>query len=303
MLAALSSGSLQARAQDVSTTSAATSSSGSSSSSSSSSASTQSAIDTVPATSGSSTDGVLWTAPNYQVHQSERFKPKQLPADVAPGDLNTPTTTAPSLGVTPAGSNAGITAVPADHNSSSQRRNRRRNITQPAAPEFVYDTAAAKEFTLAVSSSPQYVWLSPDRPSPASQSHFRQKRVLASTETLGRLDTYIKDLTQRIQTNLTVPSSAQLVETSNRKYNYLVSFVVKNSGQIANVTTEDKVGTLSAVPITDDSENNSIVQALKSALAKSAPVKVPPAGFAPWYMLMKYDVTTGKVLVACLNAK
>ncbi len=295
VLAVLGSGSAPAWAQDVST--AATSAS-----SSSTSASASSAIDAVPATSSGSA-GVLWTAPNYQVHQSERFKPRQLPADVAPKDLTITTTAAPSLDVTPAGTTAGITAVPADPNSSEQRRARRRTITQQTTPEFVYDVAAAKAFSQAVSSSPQYVWLSPDRPSPASQTQFKQNRVLASAEQLNRLDTYIKDLTQRIQTNLSVPGSAQLVETSNRKYNYLVSFVVKNNGQITNITSQDKAGTLTAVTLSDDTENSDIVQALTRALTKSSPVKVPPAGFAPWYMLMKYDVTSGKVLVACLNAK
>jgi len=236
------------------------------------------------------------------VHPSERFKPKELPADIAPKDLNRPTTVAPDLGVGQSGTNAGITAVPADPNSSSDRRRRRQQISGTSS-DFVYDISAAKEFSQAVSASPQYVWLSPDRPSPASQYQFKQNRVLASTEQLGRLDSYIKDLTRRIQSNLSVPQTAQLVEMSNRKYNYLVSFVVKNNGQIANVTTEKQAGSLTAVPLADDSENSDVVKALTRALTKSAPVKVPPAGFAPWYMLMKYDVNSGKLFVACLNAK
>ncbi len=293
-LAVLGSGSAPAWAQDVSA--ATTSSSSSSSSSTAVSASTSDALS--PTSSGG-----LWTAPNYQVHPSERFKPKRLPADVAPRDLNATTTAAPTLGVTPTGTQAGITAVPADPNSSELRRDRRRTITQQTTPDFVYDVAAAKEFTKAVSSSPQYVWLSPDRPSPASQTQFKQNRLLATAEQLNKLDTYIKDLTQRIQNNLSVPGTAQLVETSNRKYNYLVSFVVKNNGQITNINNEDKAGTLTAVTLSDDTENSDVVQAINRALIKSSPVKVPPAGFAPWYMLMKYDVNTGKVLVACLNAK
>jgi hypothetical protein len=126
---------------------------------------------------------------------------------------------------------------------------------------------------------------------------------LASSEQLNRLDSYIKDLSQAIQTNVAVPGSAQLVETANRKYSYLVSFVVKNSGQISNITTEKQVGTLTSVPLADDEENSQVEKAITRALGKVSPVKVPPAGFAPWYMLLKYDLSSGNVFVACLNAK
>lgn len=182
--------------------------------------------------------------------------------------------------------------------STTVRRKKRRKADAPA-----YDEAAAKAFSEAISTEPQYVWLSPDRPSPAAQSKFQQNRVLASTETLNRLDSYIKDLSQSIQANVSVPGSAQLVETANRKYSYLVSFVVKNSGQISNITTEKQVGALSSVPLADDDENSQVVKAITKALGKVSPVKVPPAGFAPWYMLLKYDVNSGTVFVACLNAK
>lgn len=219
-----------------------------------------------------------------------------MPADIAPGQGSAASAAASNNDGSAA--NATVSTTTTDGTTTTVRRKKRRKGDGPA-----YDEAAAKAFSEAISTEPQYVWLSPDRPSPASQSKFQQNRVLASTETLNRLDTYIKDLSQSIQANVSVPGSAQLVETANRKYSYLVSFVVKNSGQISNITNEKQVGALSSVPLADDDENGQVVKAITKALGKVSPVKVPPAGFAPWYMLLKYDVNSGNVFVACLNAK
>lgn len=267
-------------------------SSSSSTASTSSSSSSDSSAD--PSSSGSS--GVLWTAPQYQVKPVGR-KPatSAMPADIAPGQGSAASAAASNNDGSAANPTVSTTTT---DGTTTVRRKKRRKADAPA-----YDEAAAKAFSEAVSTEPQYVWLSPDRPSPAAQSKFQQNRVLASTETLNRLDSYIKDLSQSIQANMSVPGSAQLVETANRKYSYLVSFVVKNSGQISNVTTEKQVGALSSVPLADDDENSQVEKAITKALSKVSPVKVPPAGFAPWYMLLKYDVNSGSVFVACLNAK
>lgn len=219
-----------------------------------------------------------------------------MPADIAPGQGSAASAAASNNDGSAA--NATVSTTTTDGTTTTVHRKKRRKADGPA-----YDEAAAKAFSEAISTEPQYVWLSPDRPSPAAQSKFQQNRVLASTETLNRLDSYIKDLSQSIQANVSVPGSAQLVETANRKYSYLVSFVVKNSGQISNITTEKQVGALSSVPLADDDENSQVVKAITKALGKVSPVKVPPAGFAPWYMLLKYDVNSGNVFVACLNAK
>ena len=262
-----------------------------SSTNSSSSSSTDAAANSATAASGNG--GLLWTAPQYQVKSVGR-KPtaSTMPPDIAPGQGSAANAAASTSDVATATvSSDDDTAVPV------RRKKRKR------ADAAVYDESAAKAFSQAVSSEPQYVWLSPDRPSPASQSKFQQNRVLASSEQLSRLDSYIKDLSQSIQTNVAVPGSAQLVETANRKYTYLVSFVVKNSGQISNITTVKQVGTLTSVPLADDEENSEVEKAITRALGKVSPVKVPPAGLAPWYMLLKYEVNSGNVFVACLNAK
>ncbi|MBA4074253.1 MAG: hypothetical protein C0508_04365 [Cyanobacteria bacterium PR.023] len=267
-----------------------------SSSSATSSTSNSSSSDSSSDSSSSGSSGVLWTAPQYQVKPVGR-KPaaSSMPADIAPGQGSAASAAASNNdGSAP---NATVSTTTTD-GTTTVRRKKRRKADAPT-----YDEAAAKAFSEAISTEPQYVWLSPDRPSPAAQSKFQQNRVLASTETLNRLDTYIKDLSQSIQANVSVPGSAQLVETANRKYSYLVSFVVKNSGQISNITNEKQVGALSSVPLADDDENGQVVKAITKALGKVSPVKVPPAGFAPWYMLLKYDVNSGNVFVACLNAK
>ncbi len=268
-----------------------------SSSSSTSSTSNSSSSDSSSDTSSSGSSGILWTAPQYQVKPVNR-KPAagSMPADIAPGQGSAASAAASNNDGSPA--NATVSTTTTDGTTTTVRRKKRRKADAP-----VYDEEAAKAFSEAISTEPQYVWLSPDRPSPAAQSKFQQNRVLASTETLNRLDSYIKDLSQSIQANVSVPGSAQLVETANRKYSYLISFVVKNSGQISNITSEKQVGALSSVPLADDDENSQVVKAITKALGKVSPVKVPPAGFAPWYMLLKYDVNSGNVFVACLNAK
>lgn len=270
----------------------------SSSSNNSSNSSTNSSTDTATdaTTSASGSGGVLWTAPQYQVKSVGR-KPtaSTMPPDIAPGQGSA----ANAAASTGDGTSTSAATVSSSTDTATPGRRKKRK----RADAGVYDESAAKAFSQAVSSEPQYVWLSPDRPSPASQSKFQQNRVLASSEQLNRLDSYIKDLSQAIQTNVAVPGSAQLVETANRKYSYLVSFVVKNSGQISNITTEKQVGTLTSVPLADDEENSQVEKAITRALGKVSPVKVPPAGFAPWYMLLKYDLSSGNVFVACLNAK
>lgn len=153
-----------------------------------------------------------------------------------------------------------------------------------------YDAQAAQSFVKS-SAQPQYVWSS--TPTQVAKSK------LASTA--QALDEYNKNLSDKIAANLKVPSRANLVESTDKKYNYLIGFSLLKSGQVANVQVLNQVGNVATVPLADDQESSMIVQALTSAIKKSAPIATPPAGLAPWNMMASYDVTSGKMFTVCLN--
>jgi hypothetical protein len=258
--------------------------------------------DSTSATSASSarTEGVLWTAPAYQV-KPVGSKPRLFPPDVLPGDAfpprgptDIPNSRTPDATATPATSVSGDGLI--------ENTKKRKTVTATETVIDHYDPAAVRAFSQAVGGTPQYVWLSAPKTTTVNQYQIKESKLLP-TATTSAFDTYIKDLTKRVESNLSVPQSAQLVEMTNRKYKYLISFMVKSNGQISNITSEKQAGSITSEPLADDGENAQIVQALSRALTRSAPVKTPPSGFAPWYMVMQYDVNSGKLLLACLNAR
>lgn len=293
--------------------SSAASNNSSSSSSSSDSSSSSNASNPTSATSVSTarTEGVLWTAPAYQV-KPVGSKPRLFPPDVLPGDAfpprgpatDIPNSRTPDATATPATS-ADADAAAAGLIESGKKRKTTTTITTETAVDN-YDAAAVRAFSQAVGGTPQYVWLSAPKAAAGvtvGQYQLKENKLLASSVKSSAFDAYIKDLTKLIESNLSVPQSSQLVEMTNRKYKYLISFVVKNNGQISNIVSEKQAGSITSEPLADDGENSQVVNALSRALTRSAPLKTPPSGFAPWYMVMQYDVTTGRVLLACLNAR
>ncbi|GEM_PF-2202001 len=161
-------------------------------------------------------------------------------------------------------------------------------VVAPKADD--YDVQAAQSFTKS-SAQPQYVWTS----TPTQVAKSKQ------ASTAQALDEYNKSLSDKIAGNLKVPSRANLVESSDKKYNYIIGFSLLKSGQVANVQVLNQVGNVATVPLADDQESSMIVQALTTAIKKSAPIAAPPAGLAPWNMMASYDVTSGRMFTVCLN--
>jgi len=154
-----------------------------------------------------------------------------------------------------------------------------------------YDAEAAQKFESG-NAQPQYLWTS------KAQSTAPKGQATAS----AAIQEYYKTISDKIAENLKVPSRANLVESSDKKYNYVIGFSLLKSGQVVNVQVLDQVGNIATVPLADDQESSMIVQALTSAIKKSAPIAAPPAGLAPWNMLASYDVTSGKMFTVCLNS-
>jgi hypothetical protein len=171
-----------------------------------------------------------------------------------------------------------------------------------AAPAF--DEKAFRSFVDSLK-EPQYVWLSPDRSSAAvdPKNAFKQTKTLANADQLSRMDSYIKDLTNKVQANLVVPSTATLVESTNRNYSYLITFTLRERGQMANFQVEKQLGPFTTEALADDNESAAVVSAINKALTSASPMPTPPVGFAPWYMVMKYDVNSGHIILACLNSR
>jgi hypothetical protein len=174
--------------------------------------------------------------------------------------------------------------------------------TAAAAPAF--DEKAFRSFVDSLK-EPQYVWLSPDRSSAAvdPKNAFKQTKTLANADQLSRMDSYIKDLTNKVQANLVVPSTATLVESTNRNYSYLITFTLRERGQMANFQVEKQLGPFTTEALADDNESAAVVSAINKALTSASPMPTPPVGFAPWYMVMKYDVNSGRIILACLNSR
>lgn len=191
----------------------------------------------------------------------------------------------------------------ANNSNSGSADNAGSGSGKAASGPAAFDEKAFRTFVDSLK-EPQYVWLSPDRSSAAvdPKNAFKQTKTLANADQLGAMDSYIKDLTTRVQANLSVPSTATLVE-SNLKYSYLITFTIREKGQIANFQVEKQIGPFTTVPLADDNESASVVQAINNALTKATPMPTPPVGFAPWYMVLQYDVNSGRMILACLNSR
>jgi hypothetical protein len=161
-----------------------------------------------------------------------------------------------------------------------------------AAANLGYDDRAAQDFADGVS-TPQLVWTRQD---PATKG--QKASALNATKEMA---SYNKLLVEKFVANMSVPNSATLVENSSTEYLYLLSFTIDIKGKISHIHAEKTYGKLNAVNLGDDRENAGITNSMVSALNKCSPLKVPPTGISPWYMLLKYEPNTGKVFVANLN--
>lgn len=165
--------------------------------------------------------------------------------------------------------------------------------SQPAATSNVYDEKAAQAFADSVG-LPQYVWTKQENATAAGKA----KAALISKE----MAAYNKSIVEKFVANMTVPNSATLVENSSNQYVYLISFTIDGSGKISKINSERSFGQFNALHLADDNENAAMTNSITTALAKCSPLKVPPVGTSPWYMLLKFEPNTGKVFVANLNS-
>lgn len=237
----------------------------------------------------------LWTAPSYAV---KPVAPKSANPNVKlptysygnPDVDNTKKSSDEPL--TEAIKSTSTTTVTAEGKVLRGSRKRRKKAAEaPVTPKADdYDAQAAQSF-IKSTTQPQYVWTS----TPTSVAKSKQ---MSSTQAL---DDYNKNLSDKIASNLKVPSRANLVESVDKKYNYLIGFSLLNNGQVVKIQVLNQVGNIATVPLADDQESSMIVQALTSAIKKSAPIATPPAGLAPWNMMASYDVTSGKIFTVCLN--
>jgi hypothetical protein len=185
-----------------------------------------------------------------------------------------PTSPRPTTGTK--GSSAAVTtAKPSDVNPTS------------------YDDKDAKIFADSLSMT-QYVWTRQDKETKGQ----KVDALNASKE----MAAYNRFLVEKFVANMTVPSSATLVENSSSQYVYLLSFTIDAKGKINNINPEKSFGPFKAVTLADDGENGMMIASMTKALAKCSPVKVPPGGVPPWYMLLKYEPNTGKVFIANMNS-
>lgn len=275
---------------------------------------------TAPATDPTGA-GTVWTTPKYAIKEIKQTPPtgsaSQPLSDQSQDQSQAQTQSQDQQGQTQSQSqDQSTTEVTSQKSQSGIIRRRRRSSpdksTTPAAAATPSTAAAApafdeKAFRSFVDSlkEPQYVWLSPDRSSAAvdPKNAFKQTKTLANADQLSRMDSYIKDLTNKVQANLVVPSTATLVESTNRNYSYLITFTLRERGQMANFQVEKQLGPFTTEALADDNESAAVVSAINKALTSASPMPTPPVGFAPWYMVMKYDVNSGRIILACLNTR
>ena len=174
---------------------------------------------------------------------------------------------------------------------SVSNANKTSTTTSVSSVSAGYDDKAAQSFADSVS-MPQYVWTRKDA---ATKGH--KASALATKE----MAEYNKTLVEKFVANMTVPNQATLVDNSQSNYVYLISFTVDAKGKIAHINSEKSYGQFNAVNLADDNTNRAMLATITQALTRCSPVAVPPAGDAPWYMLLKYEPNTGKVFVANLN--
>lgn len=145
------------------------------------------------------------------------------------------------------------------------------------------DEQFSKQFSQDVSKQPRYVW---------SRQAVKSKEAREQDKLMNE---YTREVSEKIASNLKVPSQATLVESSDKKYRYLLSFQLLKSGKIANFQVIDGIADMNTVPLPDPGESGSVVNALKAALNAAVPLKTPPGStIAPWDMLAVYDLGTGK---------
>jgi hypothetical protein len=184
-------------------------------------------------------------------------------------------------------------AVPsASHGTTGTKTGTTAAPKGPDVNPYGYDEKEAKEFA-AAASMPQFLW--------TKQDTARGQKSVALNDKKEMSD-YHKTFVEKFVSKMEVPSTATLVESASAKYLYLYSFAIDKSGKIININSENSYGPFTAVHLADDNENAALSSAVAKALAKCSPVKVPPVGNAPWYMLLKYEPDTGKVFVSHLNS-
>lgn len=236
----------------------------------------------------------LWTAPSYAV---KPVAPKSVNPNVkvpsySYGNPDIDNTQSKSVDPLADAMKPDDESVMVSHHGKMFKlRKRTKKTDKPVAAPKVssYDADAAKNFAKDTA-QPQYLWSSKQVSSSKTQSAAAQN-----------IEEYNKTLSDKIADNLKVPSRANLVESSDKKYNYVIGFSLLKSGQVANVQVLNQVGNVATVPLADDQESSMIVQALTTAIKKAAPMAAPPEGLAPWNMMASYDVTSGKMFTVCLN--
>lgn len=243
----------------------------------------------------------IWSIPKYEVKVKQSSTQGQSKSDnsktaASANAASTSTTAATGDGdgstTATTTSTASTTTVKAkdddddDDEKPRRRRRRRGKHTESAVKpkQSDYDAAAAKAFEASNAPKTQYVWSRQSAPG----------TPYAKT-TAQELDDFNRELSDKIGGNLQVPSTATLVETTNKKYLYIMSFTLLKSGQVANFQVLPQAGNLTTVPLADNNENNAVVGALQTAIRRSCPIKSPPSGIPPWNMLAVYDMSTGKI--------
>lgn len=235
----------------------------------------------------------IWSIPKYEV----KVKPSGKTTNSSTSTSTTTSATGGEAGSTSTTTSTNVGTSTAstvakddddDDDEKPRRRRRRRgkhsdgSAAKPKASD--YDAAAAKAFEASNAPKTQYVWSRQSAPG----------TPYAKT-TAQELDDFNRDLSDKIGSNLQVPSTATLVETSNKKYMYIIGFTLLKSGQVANFQVIPQAGNLATVPLADSGEDSAVVNALQSAIRRACPIKSPPTGIPPWNMLAVYDMSTGKI--------
>lgn len=174
-------------------------------------------------------------------------------------------------------------------------------LPPPPAPGQSPDELRQKslqDFTNNIEGAPN-IWIAPPANMPKGSTKHMSGQVVEMTPMQG----YLKDLTEKISSKMQVPTSATLVETSNKKYNYLFSFTLNKNGKIANLRAESAIGNLKSNALPDDAESGMVLQAVQNAINASLPLPTPSNGFAPWFMVMQYDLNQNQLQIACLNQR
>lgn len=174
-------------------------------------------------------------------------------------------------------------------------------LPPPPAPGQSPDELRQKslqDFTTNIEGAPN-IWIAPAGNMPKGATRHMSGQVAEMTPMQG----YLKDLTEKISSKMQIPTSATLVETSNKKYNYLFSFTLNKNGKIANLRAESAIGNLKSNALPDDAESGMVLQAVQNAINASLPLPTPSNGFAPWFMVMQYDLNQNQLQIACLNQR